>query len=202
MQRSIAVLLITLAVMACRHRAEQATSTTSTADAASSTSSDEPLVGQTKKVEAPSTIATRHDPPVGDEMPSPGAIINIAALVGRSRERVEAVLGPPIEGQKNVYFVAGQNVKVTYERERATWFEMTVPTPVMNAVEALQFMSIDVLNKVPDSETDRAVNYTVEFSGVDFEGVNVTKLKAMATKPQGAPEWTDIAAGIRAPRPY
>ena len=91
-------------------------------------------------------------------------------------------------------------VTISFDHEdRATWFAMSVPWPVMNAVDALRLLSIEAVNIVPEQESDERVDYIIDFSGVELDGKTVSKLNAVATKPQSAPEWTDVGAGIRRP---
>jgi hypothetical protein len=198
MQKSIAVLLMAMAALSCRHRKEDVASSRSTPSIATSTS-DAPLVGHTRKVDGDKSAPKNLGPEIGTDFPTPGAIINVPALVGRSKERVEGVIGEAEDKQKSIYRVSGQPVHVYYENGRAVWFEMAVPWPVLNAVDALRLFSVDLLNVEPQQESDNQAVYTVEFSGVELNGSTITKLNAVAAKPQTAPEWTDIGAGIRRP---
>jgi hypothetical protein len=201
MQKSIAVLLIALAGMSCRHRKEETAATTGTTETAAAAQSGSPLVGTTRKVEESSASAVKHlGPEVGTDLPSPGAIVNVPALVGRSRERINETLGEPEDKSKGLYRVAGQPVKISFDAaDRAIWFEMDVPWPVLNAVDALRLLSIEAVNIVPEQESEERVDYVIEFNGVELEGKKVSKLNAMATKPQTAAEWTGVAAGFRRP---
>ena len=199
MQKSIAVLLIAIAAMSCRHRKEETAATASTETAGGVAQSGSPLVGRTRKIDESS--APKHlGPEVGSDMPSAGAIVNVPALVGRSRERVNAVLGEPEDKEKGIYRVSGQPVKIYFDsRDRATWFEMDVPWPVLNAVDALRLLSVEAMNIVPEQESEEQVNYVIDFSGVELDGKTVSKLSAVATKPQTAAEWTAVGAGFRHP---
>jgi hypothetical protein len=200
MQKSIAVLLIALAALSCRHRKEEAVATATTDAAAVAAQSGSPLVGKTRKVDESSTSVKHLGPEIGNDLPSPGAIVNVPALVGRTRERINETLGEPEDKSKGIYRVAGQPVKIYFDHgDRATWFEMPVPWPVMNAVDALRLLSIEAVNIVPEQESEERVDYIIDFSGVELDGKTVSKLNAVATKPQTAPEWTDVGAGIRRP---
>lgn len=204
MQKSIAVLLIVMAAMSCRHHKEEVASTSTETTATASTQSDVPLTGTTRKAEEPAEAPKHLGPEVGTDLPAPGALINVPALAGRSRERIEQVIGAPEDKQKSIYRVSGQPIHIIYERDRAMWFEVAVPWPVLNAVDALRLLGLETVNLIPDKETDSEVDYTVEFSGVEVEGEKekITKLRGVATKPQTAPEWTDVGAGIRRPLNY
>ncbi|HKO01117.1 MAG TPA: hypothetical protein VJ032_05470 [Thermoanaerobaculia bacterium] len=196
MQKSIAVLLIAMAAMSCRRHKEDVASTSTSASTA--TTSDAPLVGHTRKVE--DKEGPKHlGPEIGTDLPAPGALINVPALVGRTRQRIEEVIGPPEDKEKSIYRVTGQPIHVMYEHDRAVWFELAVPWPVLNAVDALRLLGLETVNLTPTKETELEVDYTVDFSGVELDGAKITQLRGVATKPQTAPEWTDVGAGIRRP---
>jgi hypothetical protein len=200
MQKRIAVLLIALAATSCRHHKEETAATGTSDTAAAAAQSGSPLVGRTQKVDESSSVVKHLGPDVGTDMPSPGAIVNVPALVGRSRERINATLGEPEDKAQGLYRVSGQPVKIYFDHaDRATWFEMQVPWPVMNAVDALRLLSIEAVNIVPEQESEERVDYIIDFSGVELDGKTVSKLNAVATKPQTAAEWTDVGAGIRRP---
>jgi hypothetical protein len=200
MQKSIAVLLIALAALSCRHRKEETAATATTDSAAVAAQSGSPLVGRTSKVDESSAPVKHLGPDIGNDLPSPGAIVNVPALVGRTRERINGTLGEPEDKSKGLYRVAGQPVTIYFDHaDRAIWFEMPVPWPVMNAVDALRLLSIEAVNIVPEQESEERVDYIIDFSGVELDGKTVAKLNAVATKPQTAPEWTDVGAGFRRP---
>jgi len=198
MRKSIVVLLIALAALSCRHRKEEVAATATTDSATVTAQSGSTLVGTTRKIDEAPAAVKHLGPEIGTDMPSPGAIVNVPALIGRTRERINQTLGEPEDKLKGIYRVAGQPVTITFDHaDRATWFAMQVPWPVMNAVDALRLLSIEAVNIVPAQESDERVDYVIDFSGVELNGATISKLNAVATKPQTAPEWTDVGAGFQ-----
>jgi hypothetical protein len=191
MQKRIAATLFLLVAAACRHE--------TAAPAASQTTSAAPsgLTGSTR-AQAATNAPLDNTPGVGTDAPTIGALVNVPALAGRSRKKVEGVLGPPASQGSSIYNVGGNAVTVHYDGDgRAVWFEMDVPGSVLGAADALRLLSIDALTVAPSVDSEARAEYTVPFSGVDIGlGRKVTTLHATATKPVSSTEWKHIGAGL------